>query len=101
MAGVFFIFFILNCQIQVVIFPGNSREASPDGAVVAASHCQRLCRVDSQGPQFPLAVTLHDEEGFVAVVDDHLEDLAVLRAHQDVVSPPADAAYGQPFNNTR
>lgn len=57
--------------------------------------------MDSQGPQFPLAVTLHDEEGFVAVVDHHFEDLAVLRAHQDVVSPPANAAYGQPFMNTQ
>lgn len=74
---------------------------SPDGAVVAAGHCKWLGGVDSQGPQFPLAVTLHDEEGFVAVVDDHFEDLTVLRAHQDVVSPPANAAYGQPFNSTQ
>lgn len=74
---------------------------SPDRAVVAASHCKWFGGVHSQGPQFPLAVSLHDEEGFVAVVDDHLEDLAVLRAHQDVVSPPANAAYGQPFENAR
>lgn len=56
--------------------------------------------MDGEGPQFALTVTLHDEEGFVAVMDHHLEDLAVLRAHQDVVSPPAHTAHGQPFKNT-
>lgn len=57
--------------------------------------------MDSQGPQFPLTVTLHDEEGFVAIVHYHFEDLAVLRANQNVVSPPANAAYGQSFKNTQ
>lgn len=52
--------------------------------------------MDSQSPQLALTVTLHDEKGLGAVVDDDLEDLAVLRAHQDVISPPADAAHGQP-----
>lgn len=41
-------------------------------------------------------MTLHDEEGLVAVMDHHLEDLAVLRAHQDVIPPPANTAHGQP-----
>lgn len=55
--------------------------------------------MDSKSPQFALAVSLHDEEGLVAVVDHHLEDLAVLRAHQDVISPPAHTAHGQPCPN--
>lgn len=79
----------LSCQVNA--------EASPDGAIVAACHCKRLGGVDSESPQFALTVTLHDEEGLVAVVDHHLEDLAVLRAHQDVISPPAHTAHGQPY----
>lgn len=74
---------------------------SPDGAIIAACHCKRLGGVDSESPQFALTVTLHDEEGLVAVVDHHLEDLAVLRAHQDVISPPAHTAHGQPYQKTR
>lgn len=50
--------------------------------------------MDRQSPELPLTVALHDEEGLVAVMDHHLEDLAVLGAHQDVVSPPAHAAHG-------
>lgn len=50
--------------------------------------------MDGESPELALTVTLHDEEGLVAVVDHHLEDLAVLRAHQNVISPPADAAHG-------
>lgn len=49
--------------------------------------------MDGESPELALAVALHDEEGLVAVVDHHLEDLAVLRAHQDVIPPPAHAAH--------
>lgn len=55
--------------------------------------------MDRQSPELALTVTLHDEEGLVAVMHHHLEDLAVLRAHQDVISPPAHAAHGQPYRD--
>lgn len=53
--------------------------------------------MNSQRPQLALTVTLHDEEGLVAIVNHYLEDLAVLRAHQYVISTPAYAAHRQPY----
>jgi len=45
---------------------------SPDGAVVAAGDSQRLFRMNVERPELALAVSLHDEQRFVAVPHHHL-----------------------------
>lgn len=52
--------------------------SSPDRAVVAASHGQRLLGVQGQSPELPLTVALQDQHGLVSFSHNHLEYLAVL-----------------------
>lgn len=65
----------------------------PNRAVVAAGHGERFGRMNRQGPQLALTVTLHDKEGLGAIVHHHLENLTVLCAHQNVIPSPAHATH--------
>lgn len=73
--------------------PRTAERHLPDGSVIAPRHSNWLFRVQVECPQLALTVTLHEQEGLVAVSDHHLEDLAVLSPGQDPVGLPADTAY--------
>lgn len=65
----------------------------PNRAVVAASHGEGFGGMNREGPQLALTVTLHDEEGFGAIMHHHLKNLTVLCAHQNVIPSPAHATH--------
>lgn len=79
-----------TCGITVICF-----RLLPNRAVVATGHGERFGRMNRQGPQLALTVTLHDEEGLGAIVHHHLKNLTILRAHQDMIPSPAHATHWQ------